>query len=134
MIVNRLDEADQRPTLRVMRRLTAGLVVTALCPLSLMAQAREPSLERISLALQQPPPVIGISVIPDPPAPPVKLGPLRFVTPTGRGELVRVSIPVGELVSKAFKGVAHANHRRKEAAARREVEAALKQFASQQQR
>jgi hypothetical protein len=45
--------------------------------------------------------------------------------------MVRVSVPIGELVSRAFKGAAAASRRRQEAAARRKVEAALEWFKEQ---
>lgn len=61
-------------------------------------------------------------------APPTKLGIFTLVPPTSRGEMVRVSIPIGELVTRAFAGVAAANQRRQEAAARRRVEEALEEL------
>jgi hypothetical protein len=56
---------------------------------------------------------------------------LTVVQPTLPGEMIRVSIPIGELVTRAFKGVAAANGRRREAAARRRVDAALQRFTEQ---
>ena len=114
-----------------MRRLTAGILVSAVCSAPVSAQERDRSLERISLALQQPSSV-GRDVTPVASAAPLKLGIFTLVPPTSRGEMIRLSVPVGELVMGAFRGVAAANHRRQEAAARRRVEAALKQFAEQQ--
>jgi len=63
---------------------------------------------------------------------PKTFGVFTLVQPIEPGEMVRVSIPVGELVSRAFKGVAAANQRRQEAAARRRVQAAVKQFQENQ--
>jgi hypothetical protein len=108
-----------------MRRLAAGLVLVSIWPSTLLGQERDRSLERISIALQQPPPLVGGLPSPEAAAQPTRLGILTLVPPTGRGEIVRVSLPVGELVVRAFKGMAAANRRRQEAAARREVEAAL---------
>ena len=108
-----------------MRRLAAGLVIVSVWPSTLLGQERDSSLERISIALQQPPPIVGGLPSPEAAAQPTRLGILTLVPPTGRGEIVRVSLPVGELVVRAIKGVAAANRRRQEAAARREVEAAL---------
>ena len=114
-----------------MKGLAGGLLVSLLYAAPLLAQERDGSLERIRLALQQPLPIVS-STVPVQGNLPKKLGIVTFVPPTGRGEMVRVAIPIGELVSRAFKGVAAANHRRQEAAARREVEAALTQFVKQQ--
>ena len=114
-----------------MKGLAGGLLVSFVCWAPLLAQERDRSLERISLALQQPLPTVrGVSPVES--ASPKTFGIFTLVPPTGRGEIVRVSVPIGELVSRAFKGVAAANHRRQEAAARRRVEAALTWFAEQQ--
>ena len=107
-----------------MKGLAAGLLVWFVSSVPLPAQERDRSLERISLALQQPFPTLRVTVPPDE-AVPRKFGIFTLVPPAGRGEIVRVSIPIGELVSRAFKGVAAAHQRRQESAARREVEAAL---------
>ena len=114
-----------------MKGLAGGLVVSLVCAAPLLAQDRDRSLERIRLALHQPLP-IGSSGVAVQGTVPKKLGIVTFVPPTGRGEMIRVAIPIGDLVSRAFKGVAAANHRREEAAARREVEAALTRFVKQQ--
>jgi hypothetical protein len=113
-----------------MKALTGGVLVSVLLSAPLAAQERGRSLERISLALQIPAPIVR-EVPPVESATPKTFGIFTLVPPTGRGEMVRVSIPVGELVSRAFKGVAAANRRRREAAARREVEAALEWFKEQ---
>jgi hypothetical protein len=98
------------------------------CPLALRAQ--EPSLEKFSIALQQPASIFGaIPLTTEPPPVRRKLGPLTLVHPEMRGEFVRVSIPVGELISRAVDRIRTAAVRRQEAAARREVEAALQAFA-----
>jgi hypothetical protein len=110
-----------------MKALAGGLLVSLASSVPLLAQERDRSLERIGLALQIPAPIVR-EVPPVESAVPKKLGIFTLVPPTGRGEMVRVSIPIGELVSRAFKGAASANRRRKEAAARREVEAALEWF------
>jgi hypothetical protein len=114
-----------------MRRLAAGVLVSLVCWGPLVAQERVRSLERISLALQEPVPIVrGNGQVEG--ALPKTFGIFTLVPPTERGEIVRVSVPIGELVSRAFKGVAAANQRRREAAARREVEAALKWFDERQ--
>ena len=114
-----------------MKELAGGLLVSLVCWAPLVAQERDRSLERISLALQEPLPILrGGGQFES--AVPKTLGVFTLVPPTGPGEMVRVSVPVGEFVSRAFKGVAAANQRRQEAAARRKVEAALKQLEEQQ--
>ncbi len=112
-----------------MRRLSAGLLIATVWSSSTLAQEQDRSLERISIALQPPAPIVGDIALPDTSTAPIKFGIVSFVQPTLPGEMVRVSIPIGELVSRAFKGVAAARQRRQEAASRREVEAALKAFA-----
>lgn len=97
---------------------------------SLAAQERDRSFERISLALHQPAPLV-LGTTPESDTRPRTFGIFTFVTPEGRGEMVRVSVPIGELVSRAFKSAAAAKHRRQEAAARREVAAALSRFETQ---
>jgi hypothetical protein len=113
-----------------MKALAGGLLIAAACSATLLGQEQDRSLARISLALQQPPPVLRADPA-DSPAP-KKWGPFTLIPPTGRGEIVRVSVPIGELISRAFQGVATANRRRREAAARREVEAAVEWFKAQQ--
>ena len=113
-----------------MKGVAGCLLVSLVCWAPLVAQDRDRSLERISLALQQPIP-IGRGVGQVESTLPKTLGIVTLVHPTRPGEIVRVSIPIGELVSRAFKGVAAANQRRQEAAARRKVEAALKWFEEQ---
>jgi hypothetical protein len=114
-----------------MKGLAVGLLVSLVCWAPLLAQEGDRSLERISLALQQPLPTVR-GVTPVESASPTTFGIFTLIPPTGRGEIVRVSVPIGELVSRAFKGVAAANQRRQEAAARRRVEAALTWFAEQE--
>jgi hypothetical protein len=114
-----------------MKALARGLLAALAFSPALAAQERDRSLERISLALQQPLPIFrGVDPVENPL--PRRLGIFTMVPPTERGEIVRVSIPIGELVSRAFKGVAAANRRRQEAAARRKVEAALEWFKQRQ--
>jgi hypothetical protein len=132
-----------------MRRLAASLVVVvSALSFQLSAQERNRSLERISLALQQPPPVpsgadsqealrastlqtLGVSIF-EPLPGAAKLGPFTLGTTQLRGEIIRLSLPVGEYVSRVARGIAAANRRRQQAAARRRVEADLKVFAERQ--
>ena len=110
-----------------MKGVAAGILVSVAWSAPLHAQERDRSLERISIALQQPLPIVrGADAVES--ARPKTLGIFTLVPPTRPGEMVRVSVPIGELVSRAFKGAAAANRRRQEAAARRKVEAALLQL------
>ena len=113
-----------------MRGVAGSLVVSLLCAASVGAQERDRALERISLALQQPLPAVrGIDAVDS--VAPKKFGIFTLVPAQGPGEIVRISVPIGELVSRAFKSVAAAARRRQEAAARRMVDADLKWFAGQ---
>ena len=116
-----------------MRAFAAGIIVSSVCSAPLLAQERDRSLERISLTLQQPSPIVR-SVGPPEVDLPKKLGIFTLVSPALRGEMARVSVPVGEFVTGAVTRVGAAHQRRQEEAARRRVQAALKQFADQQLR
>jgi hypothetical protein len=113
-----------------MREFAAGVLVLSVCQAPLLAQERDRSLARIDLALQQPPQIVSgmASLEIDSPK---KLGIFTLVPPKLRGEMVRVSVPVGALVMHVVDGVAAANRRRQEGAARRRVEAALERFTKQ---
>jgi hypothetical protein len=52
----------------------------------------------------------------------------RLVQPETNGEVVRVSIPVGELVSKAARAVSDANHHRAERKADERVRKDVERF------
>jgi hypothetical protein len=128
--------------MNAMRRLAAALVVVLSLQNQASAQDGNRSLERISLALQQPPSVFteaiktsprqtpGVSIF-EPMAGAPKLGPFTLGTPQ-QGEIIRLSLPIGEYVSRLAHGIAAVNYRRKEAAARRRVEADLKVFLDRQ--
>jgi hypothetical protein len=113
-----------------MRGLWTGLLVSLAWSAPLLAQERDRFFERIDLALQRPSAfVLGVDPVES--DLPARLGIFTLVPPTKRGEMIRVSIPIGELVTRAFRGVTSANQRRQETAARRKVDAALKQFTEQ---
>lgn len=88
-----------------MRRLAAGLVFVMVCPSFLLAQERDRSLERISIALGEQPAPFSMGV----PLPAITprsqtFGIFTFVSPTLSGEFVRVSVPIGELISQRPRG------------------------------
>ena len=113
-----------------MKALAGGLIAAVACSAPLVGQDRDRSLERISLSLQQPAPALRLPAPVETPAP-TTVGIFTLAPPTLRGEMVRVSVPVGDLVSRAIKGIASAHRRRQEAAARREVAAELARFKAQ---
>jgi hypothetical protein len=134
--------------LTTMRLFLASLIVVSALSLQLSAQERDRSLERISLALQEPSPfptgadpqealqsatlqALGVPIF-EPLPGAAKLGPFTLGTPQLRGEVIRLSLPVGAYVARAARGVAAANRRRQEAAARRRVGAELKAFTERQ--
>src|SRR6266545_914116 len=91
--------ADQSSSLRVvgrrMNRLAAGLLVSFVCSVPVLGQERDRSLERISVALQQPLPVVrGVDLAAG--AQPKRLGIFTLIPPTLPGEVLRVSVPIGE--------------------------------------
>jgi hypothetical protein len=112
-------------------RVAAGLVAALLLTAPLRGQERDRSLERIAIALQQPPGSISSTSPSEPLHRPLELGPFTLVPPEMRGEFVRVQLPIGELVTRAVRGVRAAHERRRQAKARREVETALKAFLEQ---
>jgi hypothetical protein len=113
-----------------MKGLGAGFALSLAFCAPLLAQERERSLERITVALQQPSPIVrGFAPLDN--DLPKKLGLITVVPPVLRGEFVRVSVPVGELVTGAVRGIASARRRRQEAGARRQVEADLRLFEEQ---
>jgi hypothetical protein len=68
------------------------------------------------------------------PQPDHKLGFLTLVPPTARGEIIRVRVPIGELVSRAGHAIRKARRNRAEQAARDEVARSLAAFLSKQAR
>jgi hypothetical protein len=114
-----------------MRAIAVGVLVVVSWSPSLLGQERDRALERIELQLQQPSSVVrGFDPVES--ATPTTFGIFTVVPPTGRGEMIRVTIPIGEIVSRAFKASSVARRRRQEATARREVESALQRFKEQQ--
>ena len=125
-----------------MRRVAIAIVVMTSWPLAVRAQESslqrisiglQQPVQRVSIGLQQPAPVFGTTSLPTDRAQiSRKLGPLTLVQPEMRGEFVRVSLPVGELISRAVDHIRTAAARREAAAARREVNVALKAFLDSQ--
>lgn len=108
-----------------------GILVGALAVApALQAQVTERAVERVSVALLRPLRLdSGVFSWTNPS--PRKLGVFTIEPPTAPGEVLRVRLPIGELVSKAARSVTAAHQGRREAAARREVEAALRAFCAE---
>lgn len=117
-----------------MRLARAALVILVLAlglPPLLLAQEKDRSVERVSAALQRQSQLDSGAVTWTEP-PPRKLGIFALVPPEEPGEVVRVRLPIGELVSKAAQGISAANQRRRETSARHEVQKVLSAFIAQQ--
>lgn len=57
-----------------------------------------------------------------------KLGPVTFGTPSMRGEMVRVVVPIGDIVTRAVRGVSASRQHRRQERVRREVQHELRAF------
>jgi hypothetical protein len=92
------------------------------------ARAEQTAPKGITAAFQTPPKLI---IRPDdlfPLTRPSRLGMFTLVPPETNGEVVRVSIPVGELVTRAARAMSDANHRRAERKADERVRKDLERF------
>ena len=84
---------------------------------------------RIAIPLQRPQPSILIPAVPQWINPrPTRFGFLTFIPPKTRGEMVKVAIPVGALVTRATRSVSCAQHRRAEQKSRERVLRELEAF------
>lgn len=97
---------------------------------TLQAQVTDRAVGRVAVALLRPPRLDSGALSWKNPSP-RKVGVLTIEPPTAPGEFLRVRLPIGELVSKAARSLTAAHQRRREAAARREVEGALRAFGAQ---
>jgi molybdate transport system substrate-binding protein len=57
-----------------------------------------------------------------------KLGPVTFATPAMRGEMVRVVVPIGDILTRAARGVSASRQQRRQERARREVQHEIRAF------
>jgi hypothetical protein len=117
-----------------MRQIAFVFSVWLLCieaPMLSQERGSSGSVERLVAILQQ------RSTQPDLPnqiwMPPDRrqLGILRLVPVTGPGEIVRLSLPIGELVTSTARAVNHSKRRRAEQKAREDVQRALRDFLAQ---
>jgi hypothetical protein len=86
------------------------------------------SLERVRLLLQS---QAEVQIAPEPDR---KLGFVTLVPPTTSGEMIRVRVPIGELVGRAGHAINKARRHRAERAARDEVTRSVAEFLSKQPR
>jgi hypothetical protein len=113
-----------------MKAFAGGLLLWVAYLVPLIGQERDRSLERITVALEQPQFLLrGIDTAPT--HEPRTFGIFTVLRPELLGEFVRVSVPVGELVSRALRDISEAKQRHQQDAARRRVAADLKWFAVQ---
>lgn len=123
-----------------MRSFVLALAVAA-APALVFAQQDARTLERFTLALEQPRLAVPVadradalraterqilgSAVFEPLAGAPAIGPLTFAAPQLRGEFVRLALPVGEYVSTGLRALAAAHQRRQAKAARRRVASEL---------
>ena len=107
--------------------LLGAVTVAVGLPGELRAQADDRQADRVRIAVQRQPRMnVGLPTWADPPV--RRLGILVLEPPVMPGELIRLRLPVGELVLKVARGVVAKNQRRREVGARREVQTALTAF------
>jgi len=79
--------------------------------------------ERLSVSAQEP---LRLTIPPWIEPTPKRFGVLTIKQPERRGEIVQVSVPIGDLTMRATRAIGQAQHRRAEQKARKEVEQAIK--------
>ena len=117
-------------------RFTAGAFAVVLLSAAVSAEARQSdppspvSVSSVGIALQNlQQPSIWLPKVPQWVAPgPKRWGFLTFVPPGANGEMVKIVLPVGQLVSNAARAISSARLRRAEKKARDEVLRTLKDF------
>ena len=106
--------------------LALGVAVSVVTPLWGQQPASASSNERIRVALQNPPALAAGVPLTD--AVHRTLGILTLIPPQYPGELIRVSLPIGELVARGVRGLRAAKYARAERNAREAVQRALSDF------
>jgi hypothetical protein len=114
-------------------RIFLAAIVASMAAVELRADQRanqsSPAPEQLTVAAQGPP---GLTIPTWIEPPPKTFGIFTLALPAQRGEVFRVSVPVGELVMRAAHAIGQARYRQAEAKARKEVEQALKDFLASQ--
>jgi hypothetical protein len=116
-----------------MRLRVAVVIVLASVPLHADQRAApsNPTPEQLAVATQQP---LRLTIPLWTEPPPKRLGVLTIVPPEHRGEVIQMSLPVGDLTMRAARAIGQTQHRRAEQKARTDVAQALKDFQIAQSR
>ncbi|HEY1911997.1 MAG TPA: hypothetical protein VGG73_13815 [Vicinamibacterales bacterium] len=86
------------------------------------------TLDRIRTALSSPPALDMQTPLWEPTETPHQFGIFTFKTPDSGGEALRLSVPIGELVTRAIRSVKAAQYHRAERKAREEVADVVQQL------
>src|SRR5215207_7320176 len=92
------------------------------------------SLQRARVSLQNPPRDPKLSALPWMGSDRRKVGILTLIPAAHRGEIVRLSLPLGDLVTRAARSIGAANYRRAERRAREEVRRVMLEMEAQRRR
>jgi len=133
------DQSEWRPIRKEARRMSLAPVTVSQISATILlvlvglgvssARAEQADPKHINAAVPTPPPKLIIRAEDlFPPQRPPRLGMFTLVPPEANGEVVRVSIPIGELVSSAARAISDANHRRAERKADARVRKDLDRF------
>jgi hypothetical protein len=120
--------------MRVLASVSAVVVVSLVTSVGAQQANSPASVERVRLALetlQQQPGLISPTLPPWTAPAPTRLGILTIVPPQKNGEIVRLIVPVGDLVARAVHAVSSAQYRRAEKKAHQEVLRTLQSFQAQ---
>jgi len=108
--------------------LMATAAVIALTATSARAAEQQPPPREATAAVHRQPKLVIKTDDLFPLTRPTRLGLFTVVPPQTNGEVVRVAVPVGELVSKAARAISEAHHRRAERQADERVRNDLAKF------
>ena len=109
---------------------TIAFTVVCWCAWSpTVAGQTDPSVSNIRAALESPQAIINLPVWTEPT--PTRLGMLTLLPPQTPGEVVRVSVPIGEITTRAIRAIGDAQRRRTERKAREEVLGVLRAIEAQ---
>jgi len=87
-------------------------------------ESSQPS-DRLRIALQDSPRLtIPVWTLP----PPRRFGVMSITPPQTRGEVVRMTLPIGDLTMRAARSIENASHQRADRKARTEVQRAIRDF------
>ena len=113
-----------------MRKIACFAVLSGILVVGVRSAAAEQQEPKRAGAAASPPPsklVIRADEL-FPLTPPMRLGMFTLAPPQGDGEVIRLRIPVGELVTRTARAVSDTHHRRAERKADERVRKDLEQF------